>query len=324
MLPVTEELTGTVLEIQRMSTEDGPGIRTTVFMKGCPMHCLWCHNPESISPLPQPQWIGSRCIGCKTCLDACSNGALSMQDIGIVIDRERCEGCGACAEACPTTALELMGRRWGVRELAYELLKDREYFTQSGGGITISGGEATLQWPFVAALLFELKNAGVHTAIDTCGITSQQTLEALLPYADLVLYDLKEMESQRHRAYTGAPLKRVLETLEFICTRSRAYGTPPEVWLRTPLIPGATARVENVTQIGKHIAAHCRGVVTRWDLLAFNNLCKDKYLRLGQSWTYQNTPLLAREDVEQLADAARNSGVDERIVYWSGTTRLEE
>lgn len=315
-------LTGTVLEIQRMSTEDGPGLRTTVFMKGCPMRCLWCHNPESISPRLQPQWIGSRCIGCHLCLEACPNGALSLQASGIEIDRELCKGCGACTEACPTTALEMLGADWKVSALARELLKDREYFAQSGGGITISGGEATLQWRFVAELLRRLQAEGIHTAVDTCGITHREALAAILPHTDMVLYDLKEMDPQRHLACTGAPVERVIETLEVIYDSFRSEGRPGQVWVRTPLIPGATARTENVARIGACIAERFSDMVKRWDLLAFNNLCKDKYLRLGQTWTYQETELLEQEEVEHLAHAARTSGVDAGIVHWSGSTRL--
>ena len=125
-------LKGTVLEIQRMSTEDGPGIRTTVFMKGCPMHCLWCHNPESISSKPQIQWIGIRCIGCRTCEAACPNGGLQLSEEGMTIDREKCEGCGTCAEECPSTALELLGKDWAVSDLADELLKDSAFFDAIG------------------------------------------------------------------------------------------------------------------------------------------------------------------------------------------------
>ncbi|MEM5775037.1 MAG: glycyl-radical enzyme activating protein [Anaerolineaceae bacterium] len=315
---------GVVLEIQRMSTEDGPGLRTTVFMKGCPMRCLWCHNPESISAKPQPQWIGSRCMGCKTCLAACPNGALSLTEAGMLIDRSVCQGCGACAEACPTTAMELMGKTWQADALARELLKDRAYFEQSGGGITISGGESTLQAHFVTALLRELKAAGIHTAIDTCGVVMPRVLDAILPQTDLVLYDLKEMDPRRHLEYTGRKLEQVLETLSYIVDTMREAGQPKEMWIRTPLIPQATARLGNVMQIGSLIAGRCDGAVTRWDLLAFNNLCKDKYLRLGQIWPLQDTPLLTRAEMETLAEAARNSGVDARIVQWSGTTRLEE
>lgn len=325
MTPYTEtNLTGTILEIQRLSTEDGPGIRTSVFMKGCPMRCLWCHNPESIPPQPQVHWVGMRCIGCKTCLDSCPRHALTLRESGLVIERALCDGCGDCTETCPSTALELLGRKWQIAPLVDELLKDREFFEQSSGGITISGGEATLQWRFVSALLQELKHRGVHTAIDTCGITRQDALEAILPHTDLVLYDLKESDPQLHQEYTRTPLATVLETLDFITAYMQSHSIPTKLWIRTPLIPGATARAENLTTLGKMIAERWSGAVSRWDLLAFNNLCKDKYLRLGLNWIYQDTPLLTRDALEELAVTAAASGVEPGIVHWSGATRLED
>ncbi len=323
MLTEARPPVGTVLEIQRMSTEDGPGLRTTVFMKGCPMQCRWCHNPESISPLPQTQWIGSRCLGCRSCLGACPAGALTAPPHGLALDRSRCRGCGTCVEACPSGALELLGKSWAAADLAYELLKDREYFKQSGGGVTLSGGEATLHWPFVAALLTQLQQAGVHTAIDTCGLARREAWEAILPHTDLVLYDLKEMEPQRHQAYTHSALERVLESFGFVVDYIRTHARPKEIWVRTPLIPGATARAENVAQIGAFITRHAAGTVSRWELLAFNNLCQDKYQRLGQVWSFENTDLLTRETMEHLAEVARQSSVDPALVRWSGTTRRE-
>ena len=176
--------TGLVLEIQRMSTEDGPGLRTTVFFKGCSLTCTWCHNPESISPHPQVHWIDSRCIACKTCLDTCPKGALSLTPEGISIDRSLCDGCGVCVEACPSTALEQLGRQWTIADLVHEVLKDRVYFEKSGGGITVSGGEPTLQTDFVADFLKRIRAQGIHTALDTCGLCNRQSLDKLLPYYD--------------------------------------------------------------------------------------------------------------------------------------------
>ena len=319
----TSITTGLVLEIQRMSTEDGPGLRTTVFMKGCPMQCLWCHNPESISLKPQIQWIGIRCIGCKTCLETCPKNALTMVDTGLVIDRNTCDGCGSCADACPSTALEVLGTEWEVNALAKELLKDREYFKQSSGGVTISGGEGTLQWRFVSSLLRILKGEGLHICIDTCGITRQDALDAILPFTDIVLFDLKEMDLHNHQDFTNSELDRVLSTLDYIAEYVKSHPNPVEIWIRTPLIPDTTAREENIQNIGRHIAEHCDGVVSRWDLLAFNNLCKDKYERLGLDWQFKDTTLLTQKAMEKFADTARKSGVDPQIVYWSGSTTLE-
>lgn len=316
-------LKGTVLEIQRMSTEDGPGIRTTVFMKGCPMHCLWCHNPESISSKPQIQWIGIRCIGCRTCEAACPNGGLLLTEEGMSINREKCEGCGTCAEECPSTALELLGKDWDVSDLADELLKDSAYFAQSDGGITISGGEATLQWRFVSDLLREVKSRGYHTAIDTCGIIKPEALDAILPFTDLILFDLKEMDPARHLEYTGARVDIVVDTFRDVIRRWDQKTGAFELWVRTPLIPGKTARIENITAIGQFIARVAGKAVTRWDLLAFNNLCKDKYTRLGMAWEFEDSKLIRQEELDALGEAARYSGVNANIVHVSGSTRIE-
>ncbi len=168
-----------ILHLQRLSTEDGPGLRTTVFFKGCSLRCRWCHNPESISAAPQVQWVETRCIDCGTCTPTCPDGCLTRTPRGLVIDRPRCTGCGACVAACPAGAIELLGTRISLDRLAAELLKDRAYFATSGGGVTASGGEPMLQAEFVTALFQRLRAAGVHTSLDTCGLCSPAALAAI-------------------------------------------------------------------------------------------------------------------------------------------------
>ena len=319
-----ESLRGIVLEIQRMSTEDGPGIRTTVFFKGCTLACAWCHNPESLSPRPQVQWVGSKCIGCGTCLDTCPNGALSAAPDGISIDRELCEGCAACVEECPSTAMELLGKQWSLDDLTNEVVKDRAYFEKSGGGVSASGGEATMQAGFVAAFLKGLRQRGIHTAMDTSGQCTKTTLERLLPHVDLLLYDIKEIDPGRHKTFTGHSNERIVENLVHVRDFMRAHGSPGELWIRTPIIPDATAREENIRGIGAFIASRLDGAVSRWELCSFNNLCKDKYIRLGMDWAFKDKELMSSEAMETLAEAARQSGVDPGIVLWTGSTRIEE
>ena len=320
----SEPRTGLVLEIQRMSTEDGPGIRTTVFFKGCTLKCAWCHNPESISLRPQVQWIGSRCIGCQTCVETCPNGALTMTPEGVLIDRAACQACGACAEACPSTAMELLGRAWSVQDLADEVAKDRVYFEKSGGGVTASGGEATMQADFVAAFFKACRQRGLATALDTCGQCSKKDLQKILPHADMVLFDIKEIDPERHKAFTGRSNEKILENLILVRDWMAARPRPRELWVRTPIIPEATAADDNIKGIGRFIARNLEGAVSRWELCSFNNLCRDKYIRLGLSWTFKDSDLVTREMMEHLAEIARTSGVLPEIVHWSGATRLDQ
>jgi len=317
-----QTLKATIFEVQRMSTEDGPGIRTTVFFKGCSLKCAWCHNPESISPKPQMHWIGNRCIGCKTCLKVCPENALAFTAAGNRIDRQRCTGCGLCGEECPAGALELIGKQMTLQDLTAEVLKDRAYFEKSGGGITLGGGEPTLQATFCRDFLKRLKEQAIHTALDTCGLCAQNSLAELLPFTDLLLYDIKEIDSKRHRYFTGSPNEKILENLGYVgqCMQSRGY--PRELWIRTPVIPEATATEENIHGIGRFMAANLDGIVSRWDLCAFNNLCRDKYLRLDMDWDFKATELLGKSFMEKMAAVARNSGIDPTIVHWSGSTRL--
>ena len=320
----TENLEATILEIQRMSTEDGPGIRTTVFFKGCSLMCTWCHNPESIAPYPQLHWVKNRCIDCRSCLEVCPNQALTLDESGMTINRDKCEGCGICAEECPSTALELMGEKWSLTDLVAEVIKDKVYFDKSEGGVTISGGEPGLQPQFAAAFLKALKEKGVQTALDTCGLCSQRALETILPYATLVLFDMKEMDPEKHQEYTGSDNDRVLSNLKFVGEFIRTHVHPKFIWIRTPIIPGTTDTEENIRAIGSYITDNVADAVERWELCAFNNLCQDKYQRLDLTWDFEATQLMRQEEMEHLAAVARQSGVNPEIVHWTGSTRLEE
>ena len=315
---------GLIAEIQRMSTEDGPGLRTTVFFKGCGMRCTWCHNPECISSKPQIHWIETRCIGCNTCREVCPEAALSFTDDSVFINRKSCSVCGLCTEECPSTALELIGESWQTRDLLDELLKDRAYFEKSDGGVTLSGGDPAIQALFAANLLKELKHHGIQTAIDTCGICSNGALELLLPNTDLVLYDIKEIDPEKHKAFTGNSISTVLENLRFIFEYMHSRNAARRLWIRTPIIPGATDREENIRGIAEFISANINGSVERWELCAFNNLCKDKYRRLGMAWAFKDSELMSKSEMENLTAVARDSGVNPDIVHWSGSIRHED
>jgi pyruvate formate lyase activating enzyme len=284
-----------ILDIQRMSTEDGPGLRTTVFFKGCNLSCPWCHNPESIGIKPDLTWFPQKCISCNICGNTCPQKGISRDENGIRFNRPLCLACGSCAEECPNAAIELKGHKIFIKKLATELVKDSAYFGKDGG-VTLSGGEVMIQHKAALTLAQLLKNYKLHIAIDTAGNYNFSILEDMLPYIDLVLYDIKIFDSESHKEMTGADNRLILDNYKQLMDRK------VKVWVRTPVIKGATDSEENIAAIGKFIAA--AGLPERWELCAFNNLCRDKYERLDKEWAYKNEGLTDKEHIERLAEIA--------------------
>lgn len=284
-----------ILDIQRMSTEDGPGLRTTVFFKGCNLVCPWCHNPESIRSRPDLNWFGHKCIGCGICETACKQGAVGRNAGLVKFNRVLCKACGDCAEECPNGAIELKGKLMPVETLFRELAKDRPYFG-ADGGVTLSGGEVMLQAEAAAALARLLHEAGIGVALDTAGCYDFRTLEAALPYTDLVLYDLKIFDPAEHKRIIGADNRLILENYR------RLIQAGARVWVRTPVIEGATGSPANIRALGAFIRE--AGVPDKWELCSFNNLCRDKYERLDLDWQYKNAGLTRKEDIENLRNIA--------------------
>jgi pyruvate formate lyase activating enzyme len=220
--------------------------------------------------------------------------------------------------------MELLGESWNHDDLINELIKDKAYFETSGGGVTLSGGDPTLQAPFGEILLKGLKKSGVRTAIDTCGVCANGALDQLLPYTDLVLYDIKEIDPQKHRHFTGQSNGKVFENLLYLCKTMTAHGYPKELWIRSPIIPNTTATEENIHGIGEFLSANVGTQVSRWELCAFNNLCRDKYQRLGLDWVFKDSELLGRSEMEYLTEVAKSTGVNPDIVHWSGSVKIED
>ena len=317
---MSESNSATIFQIQKFSTEDGPGIRTTVFFKQCPLKCVWCHNPESIPKESQLEWFKHKCIGCKTCIETCSEAALIFLEEGLEIDREKCTGCGDCAEECPSGALHLLGEEWGINDLFYEIEKDKTYYIESKGGITVSGGEPTSQPNFILNFLKKCKENEISTALDTCGYANPNIYEKLLPFIDLVLFDIKEIDSNKHKEYTGVSNEKILENAIYISQYLKEKGK--KMWIRTPIIPKYTATKENIKGIGEFIVNKLSNFPERWDLLSFNSLCVDKYSRLGMDWILKDESLMTKEEMEILLDIAKKTGV--KNAKWSGFTRKEE
>jgi len=219
--------------------------------------------------------------------------------------------------------MEIIGRKWQLDDLINEVIKDKAYFDKSDGGITISGGEPTQQAEFAQFFLQRLRGMGIHTALDTCGLCSSRSLENLLPYSSMVLFDLKEIDPERHLAFTGSKNDTILQNLIFTADVIQSHIYPQALWIRTPIIPGTTATKENIKGIGQFISSHLGDTVDRWELCAFNNLCMDKYVRLGLEWPFKDKELLQESFMTELSLIAKNSGVNPDIVLWSGTTRLE-
>jgi pyruvate formate lyase activating enzyme len=315
-------MTGRILDIQKMSTEDGPGIRTTVFFKGCNLKCAWCHNPESIPGETRALWVKARCIGCGCCQKACPAQAIIFDASGQTIDLPKCTGCMRCTEACPTGAMERKGTDYTCGALVAELLKDRAYFEKSGGGVTASGGEPLLQADFAAGLFKSLREAGVHTALDTAGCVPFERMESVLKYSDMLLLDIKFIDEALHRRFTGAANTAILENA--VKAAQYALRNELEIWIRTPVIPGATDREENISAIGRFIRENMAAAVKRWELCAFNNLCRDKYERLVLAWDYRDTPLMRRQDMERLLQRAVDSAGATDRVTWTGAVQREQ
>ena len=263
---------GNIIDIRRFTLHDGYGIRSTVFLKGCGLRCAWCHNPEGIENSIGLWYLPSQCIHCRSCLGACPENALSAEEgegPAILINRRRCTLCGRCVEACPAAALSFDGQRLSAEAVVEILLRDREFYLQSGGGVTISGGDPLVQHRFAAEILGGCRSAGVHTAIETCLQGTWDVIESFLPVTDLFIVDLKLADAQMHREYTGQDNSLIRENYR------RLAGVAPDMLTRIPLIPRVTALPENIRAIAGFIQGCNPG--GRVELINFNPLAPNKY-----------------------------------------------
>jgi pyruvate formate lyase activating enzyme len=264
---------GRVFDIQRFSLHDGPGIRTTVFLQGCPLRCAWCHNPEGIAAEPLLSFVPDRCIGCGRCLELCPQGAHRLGGSGHVLDRERCVLCGACAEECWGGALQMVGREVTVAEVLGQVLRDRPFYGTSAGGMTLSGGEPTHQVEFTASLLKAAGEEELHCCVETCGFAPYERLERLRPDVDLWLFDWKESDPERHRELTGSSNRTIRSNLR------RLHQAGAGIRLRCPIIPGVNDREEHFGGIAE--LARALPGIQGVELIAYHALGEGKLRRFG-------------------------------------------
>ena len=303
--------TGIIFNIQRFSIHDGPGIRTTVFFKGCSLFCFWCHNPEGRRPKPEIQFFPNRCIGCRECSKVCEHGGHELQDGSHVYHRDQCIVCGRCADGCFAGALQLTGKRVSVAEVMAEVLRDRPFYQTSGGGITLSGGEPLVQPEFARGILEQSKAAGIHTAIETAANCRWQDLALLLLFSDLVLMDIKHMDATKHREATGASNERILANAR------RLMATDRPVIFRIPVIPTVNDTPEEMRAIAAFVrrlsdqraAGNPQAPPPSLELLPFHRLAADKFRSLGLDDRAGRLTPLAKEQMQELAEVARQCGI---------------
>lgn len=298
-----------LLDIKGNSLDDGPGIRSVVFMKGCPLSCVWCHNPESKQPGPELSYDSTDCISCNECISVCSKGAINKSH-EYFIDRSRCDLCFDCVEACPSGALSRVGNSVTTMDILENVLRDKPFYDTSGGGVTLSGGEPTLNMEFCSDLLKRLKQKGIHTLIETCGLFEMGRFEQLiLPYADTIYFDIKLIQPGLHKTYCGVDNSLILRNFETLINITGGNGA--EVLPRTPLVPGITATDTNIREIAEFLSGLN---VTRMSLMEYNPLWLEKPMKIGVSTPFSSDTAMREwmntTVINRLKDSIRQSGIE--------------
>ncbi len=296
-----ENLEGIVFNIQRYSIDDGPGVRTTVFMKGCPLTCLWCSNPESQCMQPEVSYRYTSCKNCGTCVKVCPVNAITLDDDGVHIDRKKCTLCEECVKNCVPQALSVSGKKMTVEEVFKIVNKDADYYEASGGGVTASGGEILSQAEFVAELFKRSREAGFQTNADTSGYGDPAALEKILEYSDLVFFDLKHMDPEKHKEYAGVTNELILKNLELVAKK----GVPAVI--RVPLIPGYNNSEENLHALGRTV----RDIIPEApvNVLPYHRYGANKYRMIDMVYQLDDVPELTQEELDKAKEIIESYGL---------------